>query len=94
MAGKKKPKKPAKRSKPRKRPERRVKLRVIPESETEGRSVFVYTGEGTVVMQGPGNVVMECGSCGSPLVVGIPIPNIQSIVFRCKKCGSFNESLA
>jgi len=67
---------------------------VIPEPEANTRSVIVYEGEGTVVMKGPGNAVMECGNCGVPLVEGVPVGNIQSIVFKCPSCGEYNETLA
>ena len=73
---------------------RRIKLMVIPEPEPGTRSVIVYTGEGTVVMTGPGNVVMECGNCGAPLLKGVKVSTIQNLVFRCPSCGQFNETLA
>jgi uncharacterized Zn finger protein len=73
---------------------RRIRLMVIPEPEQGTRSVLVYTGEGTVVMRGPGNVVMECGNCGVPLLEGVKVAQIQNLVFRCPSCGSFNETLA
>ena len=71
MAGKKKPKKPAKRSKPRKRPERRVKLRVIPESET-GTVGFRLYGRGDGGDAGSGErgdgvrELRESTGCGHP----------------------------
>jgi hypothetical protein len=81
----------------RKRPaKRRIKLMVISEEEAKEHAVFEYAGEGTVVMSGdaPTNVVMECGSCGAPLLKNVPVQSIQGIVFRCKKCRALNESLA
>ncbi len=82
------PKKRAKQAK------RHIQLMVIPEPEPNTRSVIVYTGEGTVVMKGPGNAIMECGNCGVPLIEGVPVANIRNIVFRCPSCGAFNETLA
>lgn len=79
---------------PKKRPTRHIKLMVIPEPDPDTRTIFVYTGEGTVVMRGTGNVVMECGNCGVPLVDGIPVSQIRSIVFKCPNCGQFNDTLA
>jgi len=79
---------------PKKRAKRHIQLMVIPEPEPNTRSVFIYTGEGTAVMRGPGNVVMECGNCGVPLVDGVSVANVQNIVFKCPNCGAFNETLA
>lgn len=73
---------------------RKVRLNVIPEPEPNTRSVLIYTGEGTVVMRGPGKVTMECGNCGVPLIVGVNVAQIRGVVFRCPSCGQFNESLA
>jgi predicted RNA-binding Zn-ribbon protein involved in translation (DUF1610 family) len=87
-------KKPRKRPEPRTRAKRRLQLMVIPEPEPNTRMVFVFEGEGTVVMSGPGNVVMECGNCGVPLVDGVAVGNLLSIVFKCPSCGAFNETLA
>ena len=95
MTSKKKGAKKPQPQKARKRPAKRLlKLMVIPEPEPNTRSVLVYTGPGTVVMSGEGNVTMECGNCGAPLIVGVPVGNLQNLVFRCNKCGAFNETMA
>jgi len=86
-------KKPKKAAQPR-RKRRHLKLMVIPEPEPNTRMVFVFEGPGTVVMKGDGNVIMECGNCGVPLVDGVPVGNLQGIVFRCPNCGAFNETMA
>ena len=80
--------------KPKRKAKRHIKLMVIPEPEPNTRSVLIYTGEGTVVMRGPGNVVMECGNCGVPLIEGLGVAQLQSLVFKCPSCGQFNETLA
>jgi hypothetical protein len=67
-------------------------LKVIPEPDPDTRTVFIYDGEGTVVFTGyQVGLALACGSCHSHLVVGMPRENIQNIVIRCKKCGSYNE---
>lgn len=67
-------------------------LRVIPEPDPDTRAVFIYNGEGTVAFTGyQVGLALTCGSCQSHLAVGIPRENIQNIVIRCKKCGSYNE---
>jgi uncharacterized Zn finger protein len=77
-----------------KKRKRRIRTRVIPEPEANTRSVLIYEGEGTVVMKGPGNVIMECGNCGVPLVEGVAVNQLQNLVFRCPNCGEYNETLA
>jgi uncharacterized Zn finger protein len=47
-----------------------------------------------VVMRGAGNVTMECGNCGAPLLVGVKVAQFRDLVFRCPACGQFNETLA
>jgi predicted RNA-binding Zn-ribbon protein involved in translation (DUF1610 family) len=81
-------------AKKRKKPsKRRIRLAVIPEPEQGTRSVIIYTGEGTVVMRGGGNVIMECGSCGARLVDGLKTAQLQGIVLKCPQCQAFNETL-
>jgi hypothetical protein len=53
----------------------------------------MYEGAGTVAMRGPGNVMMDCGRCGSPLLVGMKTPQVANLVFKCKNCGAFNETV-
>lgn len=95
MAKKKRGSKKQQATKPKKkaRAKRHIRLMVIPEPEPNTRTVFHYTGEGTVVMRGRGKTVMECGSCGVPLVIGLAVSEISSLVFRCPNCGEFNETL-
>jgi hypothetical protein len=75
------------------KPKRRIRLRVIPEPEPNSRSIIRYTGEGTVAMRGSGDIVMECGNCGSPLIDGVPMKTLINIVFICSNCGAYNETL-
>ncbi len=70
-----------------------VKLALIPQPNPNTRTVFVYEGKGTVVMQGPGKLVMDCGGCGVPLLQGVRIEQVQNVVFRCPACGAYNETL-
>jgi len=92
---KKKPRKPTpNKSIPKKQAKRHLRMMVIPEPKPNTRSVLVYMGEGTIAMRGDGNVVMECGNCGAPLVDGVPTGNIQNIVLKCPQCEAFNETLA
>jgi len=94
MAKKKSTKPALNKSIPKRQTNRRLRMMVIPEPEPNTRAVLIYTGEGTVVMQGEGNVTMECGNCSAPLIEGVPTGNIQNIVLKCPQCGAFNETLA
>lgn len=70
-----------------------IRLNVIPEPDPGSRTVFVYDGDGTVVMSGvETGLSMNCGQCNSPLVRGLRRDQIAGIVLRCKACGSFNET--
>ncbi len=73
---------------------RKVSLAVIPEPEPNTRSVLIFSGEGTVVMSGQGNVTLECGNCHAPLVQGIEMKQLENLVFKCNNCGAYNETLA
>jgi predicted RNA-binding Zn-ribbon protein involved in translation (DUF1610 family) len=72
---------------------RHLRLAVIDEPEPGTRAVINFVGEGTVVMRGAGNVVMECGACGVPLIVGVKTAQIQNVVFKCPNCGAYNETV-
>ncbi len=43
------------------------------------------------VIQGLGNLVMECGECAATLVHGDPDSKVKNVVIKCYECGSFNE---
>jgi len=70
-----------------------IQLCVIPEPDPNTRTVFIYSGEGTVVMRGvETGLSMNCGKCSAPLVQGIPRNRILGVVLKCKGCGAFNET--
>ncbi len=71
---------------------RTVRMVVIPEPAPNTRSVIVYMGPGTVAMRSQGNVTMTCGNCGSPILESVKVGQFRSLVFRCNKCGVFNET--
>jgi len=82
-------------AKPTQRRRRTIRLTVVPEPKPDTRTVLDYQGEGTVVIRsddGP-PITMVCGKCGAPLVQGVEIATIVSIVFRCNSCGAFNDSI-
>jgi hypothetical protein len=69
------------------------KLRVIPESYTQGRSVLHQT-EGTLFFRGAGKRAPDlcCGSCGVVLATGVPVSKIVSLVLHCANCGCLNDA--
>jgi hypothetical protein len=70
-----------------------IRLKVIPEPDPNTRTIFVYDGDGTVVMSGfASGLSMNCGKCDSPLVRGLNRGQITDVVLRCKGCGAFNET--
>jgi len=70
-----------------------IRLKVIPEPDPDTRAVFIYEGDGTVVMSGyETGLSMNCGQCNSPLIRGLNRTQISGIVLRCKACGAFNEA--
>lgn len=73
---------------------RHVRMAVIPKPEPNTRTVINYTGEGTVAMRGSGQVVLECGNCGEPIVDGLAMTQVRNLVFKCNNCGEYNETLA
>lgn len=70
-----------------------ILLGAIPEPEPETRTVLILNGPGTIIMKGPGDLLMLCGSCETPLVVGMSVSQVQNLVFKCNACSSFNETL-
>jgi hypothetical protein len=96
MANKAKGSKKKRTTTPKKRSKRTIALRVISEPEANTRAVIHHVGPGTVVMRGAGQstLVMECGNCGVPIIEGVHMNQVRGIVFRCKNCGEYNETLA
>ncbi len=73
-------------------------LTVISEPREGTRSVIVFTPDSPddddPVMQGdvPRSSFI-CGQCGRVLLKDIGITQVRNIVFRCPRCGAFNETL-
>jgi hypothetical protein len=71
----------------------RIALKIIPEPDPDTRSVFIKTGDGTIIFQGyDTSISLDCGKCSAPLVVGLAPEQVVNIVFKCNQCGSFNET--
>jgi hypothetical protein len=76
---------------------RRILLRVIPEPDPETRSVFEKLPGALDPVFFRGNQTPDayiCGSCHTPLIVGLPLAQFQNLVLRCSQCGKHNETLA
>lgn len=71
-----------------------TKMRTIPDPEFT-RSTIQREGEGSVVFRGPQiGLVYVCGSCGAPVLDGVPGSHVVDLILRCNGCGAFNESPA
>jgi len=70
-----------------------VKCRIIPQPEENTRTVFQWDGKGTFVafFQGHGTTTYRCGLCPTVLLNQVEHGQVRNIVFRCPKCGSYNE---
>ena len=69
-------------------------LVVIPEPAPNTRTVFPGTGKGPTVRgtgAGAGPLDYVCGSCGATILESVSQGQFQNIVFRCWKCGKFND---
>lgn len=70
-----------------------LQLKVIPEPAPNTRAIFIYDGEGTVIMSGvETGLSMNCGNCNAPLIRGLRRDQVSGLVLRCKGCGSFNDT--
>jgi hypothetical protein len=69
-------------------------LTEIPEPDPGTRTVFEWGGdrEGLFLVGSESSISYDCASCNAPLYVGLAPGAVQNIVFRCPRCGTFNES--
>jgi hypothetical protein len=72
----------------------RVRLKSISERVANNRGVLRSEGKGTVIMTGKddGAPDLVCGECDAPLLTGVPLHAVRSMVFSCKHCGAFNDT--
>lgn len=74
----------------------RISLAVIPKPESDTRSLLVRPpGDLTpfkhaLLRKSP---VMECGSCGEALTIGVTVCQLGNLVFKCPRCGSYNQTV-
>jgi predicted RNA-binding Zn-ribbon protein involved in translation (DUF1610 family) len=40
----------------------------------------------------PSRVSFDCGKCGKPLILDMAPGQVRQIVFKCPRCGSFNDT--
>jgi hypothetical protein len=73
----------------------RLKLAVIPEPAPNTRSVLILDAPGTILLRGKDapNLILECGLCDSPLIVGMRTSQVENLVVKCNGCGAFNETI-
>jgi predicted RNA-binding Zn-ribbon protein involved in translation (DUF1610 family) len=70
--------------------ETKYHMKVIPEPAEGSRSVL-FTNSPGPIMEGAGPRTYQCGTCGKTLIKRIRAMQVVDIVFKCGKCGSFNE---
>jgi len=76
---------------------RRTRLRVIPEPDPETRAIFKKlpgAPDSVFFTSSQTADAYVCGGCYTPLIVGLPIAQVQNLVLCCSKCGKYNETLA
>ena len=67
-------------------------LRLVPESATRGKTVFVQADPLAPHVTGEGSETGLCGECGHVLVLNVDPGQLQGVFFRCGKCSAFNSS--
>ena len=66
-------------------------LRLIAEPAAGSKAVIDRRSTGTILYKGfESATTYVCGSCGSPLLVGLDVRKFHDVVFKCNHCKSFN----
>ena len=63
---------------------------VIPQPPPGARTVF--KGSATPMYVGKGNISAHCGNCLTVLVKNAKPGQVVNIVFKCPKCGCYNDT--
>lgn len=67
------------------------RLTIVSEPAPGTKAVIDRRSEATVVYRGHENdIAYVCGSCASPLIVGVDVRNFDGVVIKCNHCKSFN----
>ncbi len=71
----------------------RIKVNVVPEPPPRRRRDIRYPERGgTVVVEGSfGDIDVECGVCGSPLVRTAHEWQLGNEILACTRCSAYNE---
>jgi hypothetical protein len=69
-----------------------IRMGVIKKPADGTRSVIM--GEVAPMMRGEEDAGIDqvCGGCRTVLIKGLPIGQVRNVVFRCPKCGAYNET--
>ena len=70
--------------------ETKYHMKVIPEPANGSRSVLLSDSPGPII-EGAGPRTYQCGTCGKTLIKRIRTMQVVDVVFKCGKCGSFND---
>jgi DNA-directed RNA polymerase subunit RPC12/RpoP len=69
-----------------------IKLNTITPQQAKNSTVLAGNGKSSVVFRGDGNLDYICGKCESIVAEGVAENQIKDVVFKCNKCGSYNDS--
>jgi DNA-directed RNA polymerase subunit RPC12/RpoP len=70
---------------------KQVPLQLITEPAPGTRAVIDRRSSATIVFSGhETNMTYVCGSCASPLIVGLDLQKFHGVVIKCNHCKSFN----
>jgi hypothetical protein len=74
------------------------KMRVIKAPSAGSRTVLLQANDasgpiGAEESDESNGTAQACGTCETVLLVGVDMNQFGDIVFKCRKCGSYNESM-
>ena len=69
---------------------RQEELQVIPEPKDGARVVLRPACPGPII-SGRGSLDYRCGGCKAILLKNVFFEQLQNFVFKCGKCGTYNE---
>lgn len=68
-----------------------IRMKVVSERGEDGGAVIeAGTPSDPVVIHGSGPHSFTCGGCGTVLLDGVRLGQVESVSFRCAACGAVN----
>lgn len=70
------------------------RLTIIPKPDEGTRTVlFLPPGEESPIVSGEGPMAYTCGACDVTIVDGVDAGALKNLVFICRGCGAYNQTL-